>query len=123
MRLIVLPLLPDRGFGPHAALNPTVIWRIVMIVMAMQAAGYIALRAIGPRYGPILVGRADQSTTSRPFPPGGVSLGAPATCAQPERRTTIASALSVRIEVVAQVALEPVACEPSDHFQRAGLFE
>ncbi len=54
--LIVLPLLPDGGFGPDGSLNPTVIWRLVVIVMAMQAAGYIALRAIGPRYGLLVVG-------------------------------------------------------------------
>jgi uncharacterized membrane protein (DUF4010 family) len=54
--LIVLPLLPDRGFGPDGSLNPAVIWRLVVIVMAMQAAGYIALRAIGPRYGLLVVG-------------------------------------------------------------------
>jgi uncharacterized membrane protein (DUF4010 family) len=54
--LIVLPLLPDRGFGPHGALNPSVIWRLVVIVMAIQATGYVALRAIGPRYGLLLVG-------------------------------------------------------------------
>ena len=54
--LIVLPLLPDHGFGPHGSLNPAVIWRLVVIVMAMQAAGYVALRAIGPRYGLLVVG-------------------------------------------------------------------
>jgi uncharacterized membrane protein (DUF4010 family) len=54
--LIVLPLLPDRSFGPHGSLNPTVIWRLVVIVMAMQAAGYVALRAVGPRYGLLVVG-------------------------------------------------------------------
>jgi uncharacterized membrane protein (DUF4010 family) len=54
--LIVLPLVPDKGFGPHGALNPSVIWRLVVIVMALQAAGYVALRAIGPRYGLIVVG-------------------------------------------------------------------
>ena len=54
--LIVLPLIPDKSFGPHGSLNPSVIWRLVVIVMAIQAAGYVALRAIGPRYGLIVVG-------------------------------------------------------------------
>lgn len=34
--LIVLPLVPDKGFGPHGALNPSVIWRLVVIVMALK---------------------------------------------------------------------------------------
>jgi uncharacterized membrane protein (DUF4010 family) len=54
--VIVLPLLPDRGFGPHGSLNPSIIWRLVVIVMAIQAAGYVALRAIGPRYGLLVAG-------------------------------------------------------------------
>ncbi len=54
--LIVLPLVPDRSLGPHGSLNPAVIWRLVVIVMAVQALGYIALRAIGPRYGLLLAG-------------------------------------------------------------------
>jgi len=54
--LIVLPLLPDRGFGPHGSLNPSIIWRLVVIVMAVQAAGYVAPRAIGPRYGLLVAG-------------------------------------------------------------------
>jgi uncharacterized membrane protein (DUF4010 family) len=54
--LIVLPLLPDKSFGPHGSLNPAVIWRLVVIVMAIQAAGYVALRVIGPRYGLLVVG-------------------------------------------------------------------
>lgn len=54
--LIVLPLLPDRSLGPHGSLNPSVIWRLVVIVMALQAAGYIAMRIIGARYGLLVVG-------------------------------------------------------------------
>jgi uncharacterized membrane protein (DUF4010 family) len=53
---IVLPLMPDRAIGPHGSLNPATVWRLVVIVMAMQGAGYVALRAIGPRYGLLVVG-------------------------------------------------------------------
>ncbi|HSC03244.1 MAG TPA: DUF4010 domain-containing protein [Solirubrobacteraceae bacterium] len=54
--LIVLPLVPDHGVGPNHSLNPAIIWRLVVIVMAMQGAGYVALRAVGPRYGLLLTG-------------------------------------------------------------------
>ena len=54
--LIVLPLVPDRGIGPNQALNPATVWRLVVIVMAVQGAGYVALRTIGPRFGLPLVG-------------------------------------------------------------------
>lgn len=49
--LIVLPLVPDVGVGPHKALNPLTVWRFVVLVMAIQGLGYIALRIIGPRFG------------------------------------------------------------------------
>jgi len=54
--LIVLPLLPDKGLGPNQAFNPLVVWRLVVIVMAVQGAGYVALRVIGPRYGLLVSG-------------------------------------------------------------------
>jgi uncharacterized membrane protein (DUF4010 family) len=54
--LIVLPLVPDEGFGPQDALNPFTVWRLVVIVMAVQAVGYVALRVIGPRYGLLISG-------------------------------------------------------------------
>ena len=54
--LIVLPLVPDEGLGPNDALNPFVVWQLVVIIMAVQGAGYVALRVIGPRYGLLLSG-------------------------------------------------------------------
>jgi uncharacterized membrane protein (DUF4010 family) len=54
--LVVLPLVPDRGVGPNDALNPFVVWRLVVLVMAVQGFGYIALRLIGPRYGLLVSG-------------------------------------------------------------------
>jgi uncharacterized membrane protein (DUF4010 family) len=54
--LIVLPLVPDKGLGPNEAFNPFVVWQLVVIVMAVQGAGYVALRVIGPRYGLLVSG-------------------------------------------------------------------
>ncbi|MET0290987.1 MAG: DUF4010 domain-containing protein [Steroidobacteraceae bacterium] len=49
--LIVLPLLPDRPVDPWDAVNPRVVWRLTVIVMVVNAAGYVAQRAVGARYG------------------------------------------------------------------------
>lgn len=54
--LIVLPLVPDRGIGPNDAFNPFTAWRLVVLVLAVNGAGYFALRAVGPRYGLPVVG-------------------------------------------------------------------
>jgi len=49
--LVVLPLLPRQGIGPNGALNLFTMWRLVVIIMAVNGAGYIALRIMGARYG------------------------------------------------------------------------
>jgi hypothetical protein len=41
--LVVLPLLPDRALGPYGAINPHSIWIIVILVMVISGAGYIAV--------------------------------------------------------------------------------
>ena len=54
--LVILPLIPDTGLGPNGALNPLTVWRLVVIVMAVQGFGYIALRLMGARYGLLVSG-------------------------------------------------------------------
>ena len=54
--LVILPLAPDREIGPFGAFNPRRILELVVLVMAMSAAGYIALRAFGSRLGLPLAG-------------------------------------------------------------------
>ena len=56
--LVVLPLLPDQQLGPYGALNPRSIWIIVILVMAISAAGYILVRILGDRFGLAIAGLA-----------------------------------------------------------------
>jgi uncharacterized membrane protein (DUF4010 family) len=54
---IVLPILPDRGYGPYGALNPRSIWLMVVLVSGIGLATYIALRlAAGGRHGVLMTG-------------------------------------------------------------------
>ncbi|MGE5184926.1 MAG: MgtC/SapB family protein [Acidobacteriota bacterium] len=54
--VVVLPLLPDRAIDPFGVVNPFTLWRLVVVLMAMSGAGYIAQRVLGPRYGLALAG-------------------------------------------------------------------
>ncbi len=54
--LLILPLLPDRDVGPFDALNPSKLWQLVVLVMAISALGHIALRVVGSRFGLPLAG-------------------------------------------------------------------
>lgn len=56
LTFVVLPILPDRGFGPGGALNPHNIWLMVVLISGISLAGYVALRAVGRRYGAPLLG-------------------------------------------------------------------
>ena len=49
--LVVLPLVPDRYVGPFDAINPRTLWLLVVLMMAIGAAGYIGQRLLGPRFG------------------------------------------------------------------------
>jgi uncharacterized membrane protein (DUF4010 family) len=49
--LVILPLAPNRAVDPFGVLNPRTLWRLVVVVMAISATGYIAIRVLGPRYG------------------------------------------------------------------------
>jgi uncharacterized membrane protein (DUF4010 family) len=48
---IILPILPDRGYGPYEALNPRNIWLMVVLVSGIGLASYIALRLAAGRHG------------------------------------------------------------------------
>ena len=55
---VVLPLLPDRTIDPWDSINPRRLWLLVVAVMAVSSAGYVALRAFGSRLGLALAGLA-----------------------------------------------------------------
>jgi uncharacterized membrane protein (DUF4010 family) len=54
--LIVLPALPDHPIDPWGAINPQLVWRLTVIVMAIIAAGYVLQRLVGARWGLPLAG-------------------------------------------------------------------
>lgn len=55
---VVLPLLPDHTIDPWNAINPHKLWVLVVAVMGVSSAGYVALRVFGSRLGLALAGLA-----------------------------------------------------------------
>lgn len=49
--LVVLPLLPDTDMGPYDAWNPRKIWMVIVVVLGLSFAGYVATRRLGPEKG------------------------------------------------------------------------
>ncbi|MHB1189027.1 MgtC/SapB family protein [Thiobacillus sp.] len=56
LALIVLPLLPNRNYGPYGVLNPHQIWWMVVLIAGVGLAGYAALRLVGQQRGAVMLG-------------------------------------------------------------------
>ena len=54
--VIVLPLLPDRTYGPFDVLNPRVVWWMVVLISAVSMLGYVLMRFLGARQGIAVTG-------------------------------------------------------------------
>jgi uncharacterized membrane protein (DUF4010 family) len=54
--LIILPVLPDRYFGPYLAWNPFSIWLMVVLIVGISLSGYVAWKFLGHRSGAVLAG-------------------------------------------------------------------
>lgn len=56
--VVLLPILPDRGYGPWQALNPYEIWWMVVLIASISFSGYFAMKIAGPSRGVILTALA-----------------------------------------------------------------
>ena len=54
--LVILPLLPDRTFGPLDVLNPYKIWMMVVLIAGISLAAYAAVKLMGGQSGALLAG-------------------------------------------------------------------
>lgn len=54
--LIILPVLPNRTFGPYDVLNPFKIWLMVVLIVGIGLGGYGAYKLVGARAGTLLSG-------------------------------------------------------------------
>jgi len=52
--VVLLPLLPDQGYGPWEALNPFWIWLMVVLICGISFAGYFAMKYSGKQLGALI---------------------------------------------------------------------
>jgi uncharacterized membrane protein (DUF4010 family) len=60
----ILPLLPDRAYGPFDAWNPRHLWLVVVMVSGVSFAGYIACKRFGARNGTLATAGAGALVSS-----------------------------------------------------------
>jgi uncharacterized membrane protein (DUF4010 family) len=54
--VVLLPILPNRGYGPWQALNPYEIWWMVVLIATISFVGYFAIKIGGTRKGTVFTG-------------------------------------------------------------------
>jgi len=52
--VILLPLLPNKGYGPWEAINPHWIWWMVVLISGLSFIGYILIKYLGEDKGTML---------------------------------------------------------------------
>ncbi len=69
--LIILPILPDKEFGPLKILNPHHIWYMVVLIAGISFVGYLLFKVIGTKRGiqllSIMGGLASSTATTLSF--------------------------------------------------------
>jgi uncharacterized membrane protein (DUF4010 family) len=122
LSFIVLPLLPDRAYGPAGALNPHNLWMMVVLVAGVSLAGYLALRFAGQRYGAPLAavagGLVSSTVTTLVFARHARSGGDPNVAA----RMVLLANLTLMVRLVGMTALiEPRLLAPVAAVMGAGI--
>ena len=54
--VVLLPVLPNEGYGPGGVVNPYRIWMMVVLITSISFAGYFAIKLLGPDRGILLTG-------------------------------------------------------------------
>ena len=104
--LVILPVLPDRGYGPWGVLNPREIWWMVVLVIGLSLAGYVGLKLLGARAGVIAGGALGGMVSSTATTVSFARRAAAGEVAVPvaARIALIASAM-VYVRVLAEIAV------------------
>lgn len=58
MAFLLLPVLPDKTLDPWGALNLRALWIIATMLAAVSFAGWMAIRALGERWGTLVTAAA-----------------------------------------------------------------
>jgi len=52
--LVLLPLLPNKGYGPWEALNPYWTWWMVVLISGISFLGYVIIQVVGEKKGALV---------------------------------------------------------------------
>jgi uncharacterized membrane protein (DUF4010 family) len=108
--LIVLPLVPAEPIQWLAGFNPRRIWGLVVLLLAAQTLGYIAMRAAGPTIGLALSGLASGFVSSTATH---AAMGACARHSESLLRAAVAGAMMSNVATMLLLLLVALTVAPS----------
>ncbi len=100
--LVILPLTPTEPIDPWGVVQPRKLWMLAVLVMAINAMGYVALRALGAKTGLAVAGLLSGFVSST------ATIGAMGarTKSQPElHKGAVAGAAASSVATVIQLAI------------------
>ncbi|HWK48233.1 MAG TPA: DUF4010 domain-containing protein [Steroidobacter sp.] len=100
--LVILPLTPTEPIDPWGVVQPRKLWMLAVLVMAINALGYVALRALGAKTGLAIAGLLSGFVSST------ATIGAMGarTKSQPDlREGAVAGAAASSVATVIQLAI------------------
>lgn len=107
--LVVLPVLPNRTFGPYDVFNPFQAWALVVLIVGLNLVGYVTFRLLradsGALAGGVLGGLISSTATTVSF--AGIARRNPSLAASAALTILIASTV-----VYARVGLELLVVAP-----------
>lgn len=56
LALVILPVLPNESYGPYDVLNPFEIWLMIVLIVGISLAAYVAYKLMGPTHGLLAAG-------------------------------------------------------------------
>lgn len=111
---VVLPLLPERNYGPYGVWNPRHIWHMVVLVSGVSLGGFVALRLAGEEHGPRLAGALGGIVSSTATTLSFSRLARESADLVPAAATAIVTAnlvLPIRVMAIVVVAAPALAAE------------
>ncbi len=107
--LVVLPLVPDEPIAWLAGVNPRRLWSLVVVLMALQAGGYVAVRTLGARLGLAFSGLVSGFVSSTATIG---AMGARARAAPALRAACVSGALFSNVATIFELAAIALAVHP-----------
>jgi uncharacterized membrane protein (DUF4010 family) len=56
LALVILPILPNKTYGPYDVINPFHAWLMVVLIVGISIVGYMAYKLLGAKVGTLLSG-------------------------------------------------------------------